>query len=168
MVRISCIRLPPGPGTRAQHTTSALPISSAGTRSTTSGSSVSTCIALASAHLGRNLGDHPWELQGTANLILVLAAHETAHSTAPGARLQTGLTRPGDYDVNGWPLTIFSPERRSPTGANGTSGPSEALDWQEARHLVRFTQTTRTRGGTARPVAARSSSTSKRERSPRW
>src|SRR3954469_7803164 len=30
--------------------------------------------------------------------------------------------RPGDYDVNGWPPTIFSPERRSPTGANGTSG----------------------------------------------
>src|SRR3954469_16792657 len=57
----------------------------------TSGSSVSTCIALASALHGRNLGGHPWELQGTANLILVLAAHETAHSTAPGARLQNGL-----------------------------------------------------------------------------
>src|SRR4051812_26413203 len=57
----------------------------------TSGSSVSTRIALASAHLGRNLGGHPWELQGTANLILVLEAHETAHSTAPGARLQNGL-----------------------------------------------------------------------------
>src|SRR4051812_10859085 len=57
----------------------------------TSGSSVSTRIALASAHLGRNLGGHPWKLQGTANLILVLAAHETAHSTAPGARLQNGL-----------------------------------------------------------------------------
>src|SRR5215210_3525163 len=57
----------------------------------TSGSSVSTRIALASAHLGRNLGGHPWELQGTANLILVLEAHETAQSTAPGARLQNGL-----------------------------------------------------------------------------
>jgi hypothetical protein len=53
-----------------------------------------------------------------ANLILVLAAHVTAHSTAPGARLQDGLERPGDYDVNGWPRTIFSPERRSPTGAD--------------------------------------------------
>src|SRR3954462_5834187 len=57
----------------------------------TSGSSVSTCIALASAHLGRNLGGHPWEVQGTANLILALEAHETAHSTGPGARLQNGL-----------------------------------------------------------------------------
>src|SRR3954465_12386619 len=91
MVRTSCIRCPPGPGTRAQHTTSALPTSSAATRSMTSGSSASTCIALASAHQGRNLGGHPWELQGTANLILVLEAHETAHSTAPGARLQNGL-----------------------------------------------------------------------------
>src|SRR4051795_2664745 len=91
MVRISCIRLPPGPGTRAQHTTSALPTSSAATRSMSSGSSVSTCIALASASLRRNLGGHPWELQGRANLILVLEAHETAHSTAPGARLQNGL-----------------------------------------------------------------------------
>src|SRR3954471_23548930 len=57
----------------------------------TSGSSVSTCIALASVTLDRNLGGHPWELQGTANLILVLEAHATAHSTAPGARLQNGL-----------------------------------------------------------------------------
>src|SRR4051812_18283922 len=122
MVRTSCIRCPLGPGTRAQQTTSALPTSRAATRSMTSGSSVSTCIALASALLRRNLGGHPWELQGTANLILVLEAHETAHSTAPGARLQNGLARPGDYDVNGWPPTIFSPERRSPTGANGTSG----------------------------------------------
>src|SRR3954471_12145005 len=91
MVRTSCIRCPPGPGTRAQQTTSALPTSKAATRSMTSGSSVSTCIALASALLRRNLGGHPWELQGTANLILVLEAHETAHSTAPGARLQNGL-----------------------------------------------------------------------------
>src|SRR5829696_6991035 len=91
MVRTSCIRCPPGPGTRAQQTTSALPTSRAATRSMTSGSSVSTCIALASAHLRRNPGGHPWELQGTANLILVLEAHETAHSTAPGARLQNGL-----------------------------------------------------------------------------
>src|SRR4051794_2483991 len=89
--RTSCIRWPPGPGTRAQHTTSALPTSRAATRSMTSGSSVSTRIALASAHLRRNLGGHPWELQGTANLILVLEAHETAHSTTPGARLQNGL-----------------------------------------------------------------------------
>src|SRR5687768_6972266 len=91
MVRTSCIRWPPGPGTRAQQTNSALPTSKAATRSTTSGSSVSTCIALASALLRRNLGGHPWELQGTANLILVLEAHETAHSAAPGARLQNGL-----------------------------------------------------------------------------
>jgi hypothetical protein len=33
----------------------------------------------------------PQELQGTADLILVLEAHVTAHSAAPGARLQTGL-----------------------------------------------------------------------------
>src|SRR4051794_2015203 len=61
-------------------------------------------------------GGHPWGLQGMANLILVLEAHATAHSTAPGARLQDGLDRPGDYDVNGWPHTIFDPERLSPTG----------------------------------------------------
>src|SRR3954449_8595927 len=30
--------------------------------------------------------------------------------------------RPGDYDANGWPPAIFSPERGSPTGAHGTSG----------------------------------------------
>src|SRR5688500_15533693 len=110
------MRCPPGPGTRAQQTTSDLLTSSAAIRSTISGSSVSTCIALASALHGRNLGGHPWELQGTANLILVLAAHETAHSTAPGARLQERPRRPGDYDVNGRPRTIFSPERRSPAG----------------------------------------------------
>ena len=51
------------------------------------------------------------------NLILVLAAHETAHSTAPRARLQNGLHRPGDYGVYGRPRTIFSPERLSPAGA---------------------------------------------------
>jgi len=51
--------------------------------------------------LDSNWGGHPWELQGTVNLILVLAAHETAHSTAPRARLQDGLNRPGDYGVYG-------------------------------------------------------------------
>jgi hypothetical protein len=51
------------------------------------------------------------------NLILVLAAHETAHSTAPRARLQNGLHRPGDYGVYRCPRTIFSPERLSPAGA---------------------------------------------------
>ena len=56
-----------------------------------------------------------------ANLILVLAAHATAHSTAPSARLQDGLDGPGDYDVNGRPRTIFSPERRSPKGRTKTS-----------------------------------------------
>jgi hypothetical protein len=61
-------------------------------------------------------GDRPQELQGTANLILVLEAHATALSTAPSARLQNGLERPGDYDVNGRPRLIFSPERLSPAG----------------------------------------------------
>src|SRR3954449_3043599 len=124
MVRTSCIRLPPGPGTRAQHTTSALPTSRAATRSMTSGSSVSTCIALASAHLGRNLGDHPWELQGTANLILVLEAHETAHSTAPGARLQNGLDDQATTASTGGRPPIFRPERRSPQGPTGLQGES--------------------------------------------
>src|SRR3954466_15519231 len=87
----------------------------------TSGSSVSTCIALASVTLDRNLGGHPWELQGTANLILVLEAHATAHSTAPGARLQNGLDDQATTTSTG-DRTIFSPERRSPTGADGTSG----------------------------------------------
>src|SRR3954451_15884248 len=54
--------------------------------------------------------------RGTANLILVLEAHATAHSTAPGARLFNGLDRPRAHDVNGWPRTIFTPHRRSPTG----------------------------------------------------
>jgi hypothetical protein len=48
-VRTSCIRCPRGPGSRAQHTTSALLISSAAIRSMISGSSVSTCITLASS-----------------------------------------------------------------------------------------------------------------------
>jgi transposase len=66
--------------------------------------------------LDSSWGCHPQELQGTANLILVLEAHATAHSTAPGARLQNGLARPGDHDVNGRPRLIFSPERLSPAG----------------------------------------------------
>src|SRR3954466_4416344 len=126
MVRTSCMRCPPGPGTRAQHTTSALPTSSAATRSMTSGSSVSTCIALASAHLGRNLGGHPWELQGTANLILVLEAHETAHSTAPGARLQNGLDDQATTTSTGGRGPIFTPHRRSPAGEIQDYGTPEA------------------------------------------
>src|SRR3954466_5196052 len=109
------MRRPPGPGTRAQQTTSALPTSSAATRSMISGSSVSTCIALASL-VDPCGGGHPQELQGTANLILVLEAHATAHNTAPGARLWDGLTRPSEHDVNGWPRSIFTPQRRSPSG----------------------------------------------------
>ncbi|MGZ4549878.1 MAG: hypothetical protein ACXVXK_10155, partial [Blastococcus sp.] len=42
----------------------------------------------------------------------------TAHSTAPSARLLNGLERPGDYDVNGRPHLIFSPERLSPAGVD--------------------------------------------------
>jgi hypothetical protein len=80
-----------------------------------SGSSVSTRIALASP-VPWFWGGHPQELQGTANLILVLEAHATAHSAAPGARLQDGLARPSHHGVDGWPRTIFSPERRFPTG----------------------------------------------------
>ncbi|MDF2969464.1 MAG: uncharacterized protein K0Q93_3242, partial [Nocardioidaceae bacterium] len=72
------------------------------------------------------------------NLILVLAAHETAHSTAPRARLQNGLHRPGDYGVNGRPRTIFSPERRSPAG--------DERDFDE-EHTIRFCK--QTRGWTA-------------------
>src|SRR4051812_18682475 len=79
-----------------------------------SGSSVSTRIALASQSV--HGGGHPWELQGKANLILVLEAHATAHSAAPGARLQDGLERPSHHDVDGRPRTIFGPERLSPTG----------------------------------------------------
>src|SRR4051794_18905939 len=111
-VRTSCIRCRPGPGTRAQHTTSALATSKAATRSMISGSSVSTRIALAS---GSDGGGHPQKLQGTANLILVLEAHVTALSAAPGARLQDGLERPSHHDVDGRPRSIFSPERLSPT-----------------------------------------------------
>src|SRR4051794_368729 len=113
-VRTSCIRCRPRPGTRRQHTTSALATSSAATRSMISGSSVSTRIALASQSV--HGGGQPWELQGKANLILVLEAHATAHSAAPGARLQDGLERPSHHDVDGRPRTIFGPERLSPTG----------------------------------------------------
>src|SRR4051812_32218354 len=114
MVRTSCIRWPPGPGIRTQQTTSALPTSSAATRSMSSSSSGSICMTLASSPRG----GHPQELQGTANLILVLEAHAAAHSTAPSARLQNGLERPGDYDVNGRPRLIFGPERLSPAGGD--------------------------------------------------
>lgn len=51
-----------------------------------------------------------------ATLILVLEAHATAHSTAPGARLQDGLQRPGGYDVSRRPRSIFTSERRCPAG----------------------------------------------------
>src|SRR3954471_18343725 len=131
-VRTSCIRCRPAPGTRAQHTTSALLTSSAATRSMISGSSVSTRIALASP-VPWFWGGHPWELQGKANLILVLEAHATAHSAAPGARLQTGLERPSHHDVDGRPHTIFSPERHSPTGEHpglqGHAAVPEASGW---------------------------------------
>src|SRR3954454_23785307 len=127
-VRPSCIRCAPGPGTRAQQTTSALPTSSAAIRSTISGSSVSTRIALALLDSPR--GDHPQELQGTANLILVLEAHATAHSTAPGARLWDGLTRPSEHDVNGRPRLHFHaapalPDRGDPGLWDGLTRPSE-------------------------------------------
>jgi hypothetical protein len=49
-------------------------------------------------------------------LILVLEAHETALSTAPGARLFNGLDRPRERDVDGRPRTIVSPEVCSPAG----------------------------------------------------
>src|SRR3954464_11772852 len=93
----------------------------------TSGSSVSTRIALASAHHGRNLGGHPWELQGTANLILVLEAHETAHSTAPGARLQNGLDDQATTTSTGCPPPFSARNgapRQGPMGLQSPLGSS--------------------------------------------
>jgi hypothetical protein len=88
-----------------------------------SASSVSTGIPLASARLGTDLeAATRGSCRGTANLILVLEAHATAHSAAPGARLQTDLQRPSHHDVDGRPRTIFSPERHSPAGTPRTSG----------------------------------------------
>src|SRR4051812_39200433 len=82
----------------------------------TSGSSVSTCIALASAHFGRNLGRPPVGAAGNGE------SNPRARSTRNGpqhsSRRPTSERprRPGDYDVNGWPHLIFSPERLSPAG----------------------------------------------------
>src|SRR5918997_2434646 len=84
------MRCPRGPGTRTQQTTSALPTSSAATRSMISGSSVSTCIALASL-IPLRRRPPVGAAQETAKLILVLEAHVTAHSAAPGARLSDDL-----------------------------------------------------------------------------
>ena len=52
-------------------------------------------------------------------LLLVLAAHATAHNTAPGPRLQDGLTRPSHHDVDGRPrdhlLSVTAlPDREHP------------------------------------------------------
>jgi hypothetical protein len=55
-----------------------------------------------------------------ANLILVLEAHVTAHSTAPGARLWDGLDRPSEHDVNGRPQSHFQPGTALPN--RGGSG----------------------------------------------
>src|SRR3954449_7766926 len=153
-VRTSCMRRPSGPGTRAQQTTSALPTSSAATRSMISGSSISTCIALASL-VDPCGGGHPQELQGTGNLIHVLEAHATAHSTAPGARLWDGLERPSEHDVNGWPRSIFTPHRRSPAGEiqdyGSGPGPRNKL---ATTGIAACTGEGRTSSTTARPLPA--------------
>src|SRR3954453_9413801 len=67
-------------------------------------------------------GGHPEELQGTANLILVLEAQATAHNTAPGDRLRDGLTRPSEHDVNGRPRLHF---HAAPALWDGLTRPSE-------------------------------------------
>src|SRR3954453_20958695 len=68
-------------------------------------------------------GGHPEELQGTANLILVLEAQATAHNTAPGARLRDGLTRPSEHDVNGRPRLHFHAAPALPDrGGSGLRG----------------------------------------------
>src|SRR3982750_511003 len=91
-----------------------------------------SAIALASAHLRRNLGGHPWELQGTVNLILVHEAHETALSTAPGARLQNGLDDQATTTSTGG-RTSFSIRNGSPRqGSNGTSGTGSVIAWGSA------------------------------------
>ena len=62
-----------------------------------------------------------------ANLILVLEAHVTAHSTAPGARLWDGLNDQVSTTSTGGRGPIFTPHRRSPTGEiqdYGTSAPT--------------------------------------------
>src|SRR5204863_411739 len=86
--------------------TSALPTSSAATRSMISGSSAWTCIAIASSDPDLEAATRR-SCRETANLILVLEVHATAHSTAPGARLWDGLDRPSEHDVNGWARTQF-------------------------------------------------------------
>src|SRR4051812_21935597 len=88
----------------------------------TSGSSVSTCIALASAHFGRNLGRPPVGAAGNGESNPRARSTRNGPQHSPRRPTSERPRRPGDYDVNGWPPAIFSPERRSPTGANGTSG----------------------------------------------
>src|SRR4051812_7990577 len=87
----------------------------------TSGSSVSTCIALASAHLRRNPGRPPVGAAGNGESDPRARSTRNGPQHSPRRPTSERPRRPGDYDVNGWPHTIFSPERRSPKGADGTS-----------------------------------------------
>src|SRR3954463_12411194 len=84
--------------------------------------------------LRRNLGGHPWELQGTANPILRLEPHETARSTAPGARLQNGLDDQATTTSTGGrrPFSARNDApRQGPMGLQGAfrSAPQPSVGW---------------------------------------
>src|SRR5829696_7044603 len=74
------------------------------------------------SNLRRNLGRPPVGAAGNGKSNPRARSTRNGPQHSPRRPTSERPRRPGDYDVNGWPHTIFSPERRSPTGANGTSG----------------------------------------------
>ena len=95
----------PGPGTRTQHTTSALPISSAATRSMISSRSTrrpATRLTSPSAITERH--GRPREPQGNGESNpRARSNNEGPERAAPSARLAHGLTGPKSDDVSGRP-----------------------------------------------------------------
>src|SRR6516165_8101199 len=120
----SCNRRPgrSSSGTRTQHTSSALPISSAATRAMISSLSrvcVSILASLPSpepkAAAARGSHRDNWR-----NLILVLKATLKGPRLAPSTRLKIDLEDHGVIGVSGQqPHPIFRPERASPQGPRG-------------------------------------------------
>ncbi len=163
----SCSRRPgrSSSGTRTQHTSSALPISSAATRAMICSSScVSVSIWLPPtidrtevAAAARRSHGHCWR-----NLILVLAATLKGPGLAPRTRLINDLEDQGSDGVSGQqPPPIFRPERASPQGIS-------MADKEEVRGSSPRspTQVKTTICQASRPKGCRPASTPARPRAP--
>src|SRR5215471_6450789 len=140
-VSTSCNRRPGRSwcGTRTQHTSSALPISSAATRATISSLScvfvsIVTRLPPPEPKAAAARGSHR---DNWRNLILVLKATLKGPRLAPGTRLKIDLE---DHGVNGLsgqqPHPIFRPERASPQGTPEAEKRKVAAGTEYQRNLA--------------------------------